>query len=356
MLHNFGGKNAMQGQLKKHCRNPYAELKSRGANVVGSGLFMEGIEQNPVVYDLQFALLTKAESVDLDAWLDDYIERRYGQYDNTLRAAWDILLKTCYRDDGYQENEVGSVVCARPLPFPKRCGPCDVTDLFYDPKDLEQALSLFLSVQTQYRNSDGYQYDLCDITRQVLSNRFHVQQKAFSHAFKALDAVQMRRIANAQTELLYDLDSFLANRKNFTLARWINQSHAPGTSEAEKQYFDRNARTLITLWGDMYGDNGMLYDYAWREWSGLIREFYAVRWKRFYNAAIDAAKQGRALVTEKGIKICDRPRPDATEFGKALFMFEKNWCETYSEYEEPVNRDVTDAAQAVYQKYAKTNI
>lgn len=86
-------------------------------------------------------------------------------------------------------------------------------------------------------------------------------------------------------------------------------------------------------------------------WSGLIKEFYAVRWARFYDAAIDAAKQGKSLETEKGIKICDRPRPDATVFGKALFEFEKHWCETYSEYQEPVNRDVTDAAQALFCKY-----
>lgn len=37
-------------------------------------------------------------------------------------------------------------------------------------------------------------------------------------------------------------------------------------------------------------------------WSGLIKEFYAVRWTRFYDAAIDAAKQGKSLETEKGQK------------------------------------------------------
>lgn len=356
MLHNFGGKNAMQGKLQLHCKNPYAELKARGANVVGSGLFMEGIEQNPVIYDLQFALLTKADSIDFEAWLTDYIVRRYGKYDQTLRMAWDILLKTCYRNDGYQENEVGSVLCARPLPFPKRCGPCDVTDLFYNPRDLEKSLQLFLSVRGQYKDSDGYQYDLCDLMRQVLSNRFHIQQKEFSAAFKALDITQMQTIADAQMKLLYDLDAFLANRKNFTLARWVNQSHALAVTEAEKRYFDQNARTLITLWGDMYGDNGMLYDYAWREWSGLIKEYYAVRWQRFYDAAIREAKYGRRLVTEKGIKVCERPRPDATEFGKELFKFEKNWCETYSEYADPVNCDITGAAQILFDKYVDRHI
>lgn len=65
MLHNFGGKNAMQGKLELHCKNRYYELKNAGANVVGTGMFMEGIEQNPVVYDLQFELLTADKPIPL---------------------------------------------------------------------------------------------------------------------------------------------------------------------------------------------------------------------------------------------------------------------------------------------------
>ena len=55
-----------------------------------------------MVYDLQFALLTESGEIDLNRWLDDYIERRYGAYSDTLRKAWDILLSTCYRDSGYK--------------------------------------------------------------------------------------------------------------------------------------------------------------------------------------------------------------------------------------------------------------
>ncbi len=351
MLHNFGGKNAMQGKLRLHCKNPYKQLKDCGANVVGSGLFMEGIEQNPVIYDLQFRLLTESTSLDFDRFLEDYIERRYGAYDPQLRKAWDILIKTCYCDEGYHENEVGSMVCARPLMFPKRCGPCDYTNLYYDPKELEKALTLFLSVGDAFKTSDGYQYDLCDLTRQIISNRFYTNQKAFSESFSRKDSEQVKALAKEQMELLSDLNAFLANRKNFTLARWINQSHMLAESEAEKRYYDKNARTLITLWGDMYGDNGMLYDYAWREWNGLIKEYYAVRWEKFYAAAIRALEAGKPFDLEVGKKICDRPRPDATDFGHELFRFEKAWCETVSEYAEPQNADVLPAAKALCEKW-----
>ena len=95
MLHNFGGKNAMLGKRRKHCENKYLTSKEKGANVVGSGMFMEGIDQNPVIYDLQFELLTAQHKIDIDIWLDKYIIRRYGKYNEKIRQAWDILLKTC---------------------------------------------------------------------------------------------------------------------------------------------------------------------------------------------------------------------------------------------------------------------
>lgn len=354
MLHNFGGKNAMQGKLQLHCENAYARLKKRGANVVGSGMFMEGIEQNPILYDLQFSLLTEPRDIDFESFLDDYIVRRYGSGNPALHKAWELLVKSCYQDEGYHENEVGSTVCARPLLEPKKCGPCDETKLYYNPADLEAALSAFLSVADAYKNNDGYQYDLCDLTRQVLSNRFHTQQAAFAKSFSEQDLDGVKRIAAAQTALLEDLDGFLALRQNFTLARWVNQSHALATNEKEKRYFDKNARTLVTIWGDLYGECSMLYDYAWREWSGLIREYYAVRWQKFYDYAIQTLESGKTLPKHnKATFVCGRPRIDDGAFARELFPFEKAFCETYSEYAEPQNQDVTAAAKALFRKYIK---
>lgn len=182
MLHNFGGKNAMQGKLKKHCKNRYLELKENGANVVGSGMFMEGIEQNPVIYDLQFELLTSSKKIDWSNWLDNYILRRYKKYSTTLRKAWNLLLETCYKDDGYEENAVGSTLASRPQMMPKMTGPCCYSKVYYDTEKFEKAVALFLSVSDEYKDSDGYQYDLCDLMRQALSNRFYTNQKAFAKA------------------------------------------------------------------------------------------------------------------------------------------------------------------------------
>ena len=351
MLHNFGGKNAMQGKLKLHCSNRYLKLKSNGANVVGTGMFMEGIEQNPVIYDLQLELLTSSKQIDCSEWLDDYIKRRYGKYSETLRKAWDILLETCYSSSNdYQENEVGSALAARPQLMPIRTGPCCYTKIYYDTKLFEKAVSLFKSVSDEFGESDGYQYDLCDLVRQALSNRFYTNQSDFADAYSRKDIEALKILSEKQLNLLLDMDRFLANRSEFSLSRWIEDSHRLAGDEQEKKYFDFNARTLITLWGDVYGEN-MLYDYSWREWSGLIGEFYFVRWKMFYDEVISQLEKGRYVDVLCTADFVKRKNYIKSDFGKRLNDFENKWINTYSEYPYPSDKNVVSDAQMLIKKW-----
>lgn len=351
MLHNFGGKNAMQGKLKLHCSNRYLKLKSNGANVVGTGMFMEGIEQNPVIYDLQLELLTSSKQIDCSEWLDDYIKRRYGKYSETLRKAWDVLLETCYSSSNdYQENEVGSALAARPQLMPIRTGPCCYTKIYYDTKLFEKAVVLFKSVSDEFKESDGYQYDLCDLVRQALSNRFYTNQSDFADAYSRKDIEALKILSEKQLNLLQDMDSFLANRSEFSLSRWIEDSHRLAGDEQEKKYFDFNARTLITLWGDVYGEN-MLYDYSWREWSGLIGEFYFVRWKMFYDEVISQQEKGRHVDVLCTADFVKRKNYIKSDFGKRLNDFENKWINTYSEYPYPSDKNVVPDAQMLMKKW-----
>ena len=351
MLHDFGGKNSMQGKLKKHSENAYLKLKNAGANVVGSGMFMEGIEQNPVVYDLQFELLTTAQAIDLDKWLDKYILRRYGKFDKTLRKAWEILLETCYRSDGYKENAVGSVVASRPQMIPTQAGPCCKNKLYYDTDKFEKAVELYLSVSEDFKESDGYQYDLCDLTRQAMSNRFHKEQIKFAAAYKKKNISAVEEIAKKQLSLLADMDTLLSHRKEFCFSRWINDCHNLATDEKEKRYFDINARTLLTSWGDIRSTTWSLYDYAWREWSGLIKEYYYKRWKMFYNKVLYCLKNKKILFIINGDGYIGRLWYKSYPFGKKLNKFELSWLKDYKEYPEPKNSDVIGCVKKYAEKW-----
>ena len=49
-----------------------------------------------------------------------------------------------------------------------------------------------------------------------------------------------------------------------------------------KDAFIVNGKSLITVWGEPESEPS-IFDYAWREWGGLIGEFYLPRWKMFFD-------------------------------------------------------------------------
>ena len=292
---------------------------------------------------MQFELLTSSEKINCSEWLDNYIERRYGKYSETLRKVWGILLETCYKDSGYHENEVGSALAARPQFMPVRTGPCCYAKLYYDADLFEKAVRLFASAAEEFGKADGYQYDLCDLVRQALSNRFNTNQKKFAKAYENRDISAVKEISETQLALLKDLDLLLSHRSEFCLSRWIGDSHRLAADDTERKYFDLNARTLITLWGDM-NDTNILHDYAWREWSGLVGEFYFTRWQMFYNDSIAALEQGVEFKVHCTEDFAGRAKYIESLFGRSIFDFEKQWVHTYKEYPYPEDSDVTETA------------
>lgn len=104
----------------------------------------------------------------------------------------------------------------------KEADPCCKNKPYYDTKEFEKAVGLFLSVSDDFKNSDGYQYDLCDLTRQAMSNRFYDEQLNFAAVYKKKDFRKAEEIAKNQLGLLLDMDELLSHR-------WIKISRAACT-------------------------------------------------------------------------------------------------------------------------------
>ena len=112
----------------------------------------------------------------------------------------------------------------------------------------------------------------------------------------------------------------------FSLDDWIRDARAWGKSEAEKDYFEMNARTLITLWGD----TTHLSDYANRDWDGLVETFYKVRWQMFFDAVLAAFDAGEPFVNitsshkpnGKTQEECAR----ALKLDAEIWDFERKWA------------------------------
>ncbi|MEG1394349.1 MAG: alpha-N-acetylglucosaminidase TIM-barrel domain-containing protein [Clostridia bacterium] len=351
-LHNFGGKNALQGRMETYSHNCFSELKKTNSNVVGAGLFMEGIEQNIYVYDMLFELMTKRGDVNVGEFTKNYITRRYGAYSEKIAQAYNIFLETCYKSDGDKENEVGSMIAARPRYLPIKASPCDNLDKFYDKEYFRKAVIIFASESAKFGKSDGYQFDLLDFTRQAMSDLFYINQNDYARAAHSMNAVEMENIATKQLELLSDVDELLSLRSETCLSKWLYDARKLATTDDMKDYFEYNARLLVTLWGDTNGSCD-LHDYAWKEWGGLVKEYYLPRWKSFYQASAESVAKGRLVPFPIDRSHFGRPSWRDGEFYNKLADFELAWCKTCSDCECPRDKDVIPTAKKMIEKYFK---
>lgn len=129
MLHNFGGTLGMFGSLtilnevlkqSSTCttklnlilQRPFTARKAINSTMIGTGLTPEGINQNYVVYDLMSEMAWRSEPINLTAWVDHYINRRYGKFDINVSEAWQILKNTIYDFQGL-ENIRGKYAISR---------------------------------------------------------------------------------------------------------------------------------------------------------------------------------------------------------------------------------------------------
>ena len=344
-IHSFGDRNTLHGSIKALADNAYASLEAE--NCVGTGLFPEGIYQNPLYYDLAFQMLTESGKIDLDAWLDDYAERRYGSDEKCLKDAVKALRNSCYSDD-CTGRETGSVICMRPCTVRTHTAPNDVLSLRYDNKILFGALKSLLA--SEKANTDGYIFDVCDITRQVLSNRCAELYEDAMKGFNTRDVRIFERSSNAFLKICDEVDELLQTRPELTLADHLRAASELALSDKEKENFELNLLVQITVWGPPV--RSVNYDYAWKEWGGLIKTFYAKRWQSFFEfLAIRFPKRGKySSLTKK--QYCERNLYQGNQFYKSFAEFERKWLSTVDP-EKPTDGDTVQIARALAEKYEK---
>jgi alpha-N-acetylglucosaminidase len=332
MLHNFGGNTSLFGRIEEVASGPPVALQdSASGNMKGIGLTMEGIEQNPVLYELMTDHTWRREPIDLDAWLPDYIQNRYGTKNSHALKAWTILQNTVYNGKELRDG-AESILAARPtLASERRWAK---TKLNYAAPDLLPAWDELLQAASACEKFDGYQYDLVDVTRQVLANYALVLHANVVKSYQDRDYPSFVTHRNEFLTLLDDLDQLLATRQDFLLGPWIAQARACGNTLGEKALYERNARNLITLWG---GEDNRLHEYACRQWSGLISSFYKPRWKQFFDQLDDALKNNKEI--------------DADAFETDIKKWEWRWVNTQGDFPVESNGNAILTVNKLHQKY-----
>lgn len=287
-LHNFGGRINLHGDVGAIVANPFAKAIAGDPRCRGMGLFPEAIGQNPVFYDAVFDRIWQSGPADANDWLAGYARRRYGADSAKLREAWRILVaQGPYGHEDSAHQEQSSMIAARPALVAKKSGPNLGFGISYPQLKLIEALDLLLAERQLAGSSDGYRFDAVDLTRQILSNHAQNLHRAIRLAYLRKDRAGFDRLTEEFRQLLADTDTLLATRSEFLLGKWLSDARARGTTPAEADLFARNAMQLVTLWGpaplsDPTGRNSAIFDYSWREWSGLIARYYLPRWQKFH--------------------------------------------------------------------------
>jgi alpha-N-acetylglucosaminidase len=332
MVHNFGGNISMFGRLDSVAVAPAEALNDKSSgHMVGIGLTMEGIEQNPVMYELLTQHVWQNESVDLNRWLDFYTLNRYGRSNTNARKAWEVLRLTAYNGKVIRDG-AESIITGRPT-FDSATV-WTRTKLNYKPKDFLPAWDLMIAAADKCKNSDGFQYDLVDITRQALANYADLVHEKLARAYRDKDRVAYKKYCDEFIQIITDMDSLLGTRKDFLLGQWISDARSLGNNPEEKALYERNARDLITLWGDK---NSPLHEYSCRQWSGLLNDFYKARWKIFFEMTVDSLDTGKDF------------DPDA--FDKYICDWEWQWVNKRKDYPTEPTGNSIDQSIMLYRKY-----
>jgi alpha-N-acetylglucosaminidase len=340
----------MHGDLGLLASNQFYNAVKLGKNIVGSGLFMEGLGQNPIYYDLAFEMPIHQEPVDLPAWIKDYARRRYGEDSENAYNALMLLRENPYRE-GTNGVELSSIVAARPAVRPKKSGPNSGFKIPYDPYSLVLAQQLLLSDADKLGSSDGYRFDIVDVQRQLMSNLGQYIHAKAADAFEARNLKEFDRHSKLFLELLSDLDKVLLTREEYSFEERLNTAVAWATNEQEYNLYDYNASMHVTQWGGQ-PEAEVLFDYGWKEWSGLTREYYLPRWEKFYAMLRDCLVTGKKY-DEAAVPMRNgRQSLRANEFYSQLADWETEWITTPKKYGEIHHPDELVTVSAAFAKWA----
>ena len=349
-LHNFGGRINLHGDIAKVVRNDYAKVSKKIKTNVGMGLFMEAIEQNPAYYAAVLDQVWTQESQDVNEWSAEYAERRYGAKSENANKAWKLLIKDGPYRPSTDAPEKSSIIAARPAVHVKKSGPNAGFEIKYDPLALVEAWELLLADYDQLKGSDAYLFDLMDVTRQVVSNLGQELHHDVIFAYEAKDKEALKAATDKFLQMLDDVDALLASRTEFSFAKWVHDARAWGDTEEEKAYYEWNASKLVTIWGP--STEPKIFDYAWREWSGLISTYYKPRWQMFYDMLNEKLAKGEAYEDPKFNKWSyNREQFRANDFYNKLADWELAWTKTrHNLSTEPVG-DTAEIVKALHKKY-----
>jgi alpha-N-acetylglucosaminidase len=267
--------------------------------------------------------------VNTGKWIANWAKRQYGADNENIERAWQILADSIYT----QPSRLGQGTLNNARPAFQGQGRWTNPKIWYDNKVLLDAWELLLKAPES--RSDNYKFDVANTGRQVLGNYFSVLRKEFSEKYNSHDSHGLEEKGGEMLQLLDDMDRLLSTQPSFLLGRWIEQAKSLGKNETERNYYERDARNILTTWG---GKAQSLNDYANRSWADLTGSYYRKRWELFINEVIKADREKKPF--------------DEKAFKALVTDFEWNWVHQNEKYSDKPLGDAVLISRELFEKYS----
>ena len=321
-LGNFGGNTMLVGNINELEKKLDAALKEAGPNMTGIGSTLESFDVSPQIYEYLFDRVWERDAnYHMLLWVNSWNRMRTGG-GKINEELWWQLNDNIYKDWSFYG--LGTQLVARPSL--EGHGTYYTKPYYsYDNDTLKSICESFLlknsfpylyspdDISKNAVDKDTYHYDLVNLFSQWMGNHFLDIRNDFTMAYNNRNIKEMERQVEIANQLFTDVDTLLNTHPAFMLGPWIEAARDWGTTEEEKDYYERQARTLLTVWG-----GPVLNDYANRMWGGLVGDYYAKRWNLFFEAVIQAVKEGKEF--------------DEKAFNEELSKFEHAWTESHTKY------------------------
>ena len=301
ILESYGGRSGMHINLQ-HVATKFYDTTTKAKHLQGIGLTSESTERNPVVFDLFWEMVWEDKEINVEEWIEKYAQRRYRGGDNTVKA-WERLLKCIYNVNTPDGTTINYLINNYPQLTIQNAG------YFYPSYKntlVEGAIKNLLADYDKLKDQETYVYDLVDICRTYMSN---VTTEYIGEILKAGQKGDYETFHAYKTKFLQAL-MIIDELSDFTekarlgkwvgrVDTWINDDRTGTYSDFDVDLMKLDAYILITNWSTL--DLG---NYANRQISGLMSDYYYVMWEYFLNKIVTPkVKAGGKTVTNGGMGV-----------------------------------------------------
>ncbi|MGO8689408.1 MAG: alpha-N-acetylglucosaminidase TIM-barrel domain-containing protein [Thermoguttaceae bacterium] len=284
-LHQYGGDDYLHGNFPRAIE--IVRDAAKFGNCTGMGLFPEVMHYSPHYYDLLTRVGWNPAAIELSAYLDDMVLRRYGAEGyKPMRAAFQGLVDTVYGGGGSSE-----------APYQHRLYPGTVEDCCHGnhpagPVPVERInklagfLRAALALPPEVRGRRLVENDLVDVFRQYASEVFMQHLALLEKAAAAKDIAKFEAEAKILRTILDQLEVVLSSRPDYRLEDII-RSLAGAESGPRREAIKAWLRDTCLTFAISYPS---LLDYQSKDIYELNRFYYRPRVERYLTLRLEALK------------------------------------------------------------------